>query len=203
VADATAITGIIVSGIVGPSLAAWWARSLARSQDRRNRESDDLKELRVLLDEALGHFDALLRYYSDFSNAWYEREERSNRDTEAAMSTAYAALEGTALALLEMNARFDARLGPEHQLSGGFEKLRDEAWELVKTPGGVAMAFDEMSREQRNRVRELSQGELALFVARRREWIMESLPLAGLRIPAIERRESVAAPAAARADAKN
>ena len=82
---------------------------------------------------ALGHFDALLRYYSDFTNAWYEREERSDRHTEAAMSGAYASLEATALALLEMNARFDARLGPDHQLSEGFEKLRDEAWELAKT----------------------------------------------------------------------
>ena len=63
------------------------------------------------------------------------------------------------------------------------------------------MAFDEMSREQRNRVRELSQRELTLFVARRREWIMESLPLAGLRLPAIERRETIGAPAAASADA--
>jgi len=82
VADATAITGIIVSGIVGPSLAAWWARGLARSQDRRNRESGDLKELRILLDEAVGHFDTLIRHYKEFSSAWYTRGSNQTRIPE-------------------------------------------------------------------------------------------------------------------------
>lgn len=192
-ADATAITGIIVSGVVGPSLAAWWTRGLARSQDRRNRESDDLKELRILLDEAMGHFDALIRYYGDFLNTWSVREQRADAETEAAMSAAYVSLEATGMALLEMHSRFDARLGPDHPLSQGFAKLRDEAWQLVSTPGGIAMDFDKFDEEQRDGVRKTSLAELSLFVSRRREWIMESLPLAGLKLPDLEPRERVAA----------
>lgn len=187
-ADATAITGIVVSGIVGPSLGAWWARGQARSQDRRARESDDLKELRVLLDEAMGHFDALVRRYGEFSAAWYDREARPGPETTAAMSAAYVPLQNAAFALLEMHSRFDARLGPDHPLSQGFGKLREDAWQLAQTPGGVATAWNQFGGDQREAVRSQSQAELSAFVARRRAWIVESLPLAGLKLPKLEPR---------------
>jgi hypothetical protein len=186
VADATAITGIIVSGLVGPSLGAWWARGQARSQDRRARQSDDLKELRVLLDEAMGHFDALVRRYGEFSAAWYTRETQPDPDTKTAMEDAYLALQATAVELFEMHSRFDARLGPDHPLSQGFGALRDDAQQLATSPGGVAMSFDRFEQTDRDAVREHGQAELALFVSRRREWIIESLPLAGLKLPNLE-----------------
>jgi hypothetical protein len=185
VADATAITGIIVSGIVGPSLGAWWARGQARSQDRRNREADDLKELRILLDEAVGHFDALVRSYNQFSAAWYDREDQPTAETAAAMSAAYVPLQTTTLALLEMS-RFDARLGPDHPLSRGFEALRDEALQLVATPRGVVADFDAFDQDGRDGVRRVNKAELTLFLRSRRDWIVESLPLAGLKLPKLE-----------------
>jgi len=112
------------------------------------------------------------------------------------MSAAYLSLEATSVALLEMHSRFDARLGPDHPLSQGFAKLQDTAWQLVRTPGGVARSFDEFSRELRDSVLKLSQAELALVVAERREWIIQSLPLAGLRLPDLEPRQRVAKPPA-------
>jgi hypothetical protein len=46
------ITGIAVSGIVGPSTTAWAARRAARSQFLRDRAADRRDELKKLLDEA-------------------------------------------------------------------------------------------------------------------------------------------------------
>lgn len=57
VANATliiSITGIAVSGVVGPSTTAWAARRAARSQFLRDRAADRRDELRDLLDEAAG-----------------------------------------------------------------------------------------------------------------------------------------------------
>lgn len=186
--DATAITAIIVSGVVGPSLAALWARGLATSQDRRNRESADLKELRILLDDAVAGFDAVIRRYQEFSEAWYSREAQPNADTRAAMEDAYVPLGRAAIALFEMHSRFDARLGPDHPLSEGFEKLRDQAFQLMSGPGGVAAAFDKFTKEQRDAVHELSVAQLSVFVGNRRDWIVASLPAAGLRVPDLDRQ---------------
>jgi len=46
------ITGIAVSGVVGPSTTAWAARRAARSQFLRDRAADRRNELRSLLDQA-------------------------------------------------------------------------------------------------------------------------------------------------------
>jgi hypothetical protein len=48
------------------------------------------------------------------------------------------------------------------------------------------MSFDRFDQKDRDAVRELGQAELAQFVSRRREWIVESLPLAGLKLPNLE-----------------
>ena len=101
----------------------------------------------------------------------------------------YVPLQNAAFALLEMHSRFDARLGPDHPLSQGFGKLRDDAWQqLAQTPGGVATAWNQFGGDQREAVRSQSQAELSAFVARRRAWIVESLPLAGLKLPRLEPR---------------
>jgi len=47
-----AVTGIVVSGVVGPSTTAWAARRAARSQFLRDRAAECREELRRLLDEA-------------------------------------------------------------------------------------------------------------------------------------------------------
>jgi hypothetical protein len=47
-----AITGIAVSGVVGPSTTAWAARRAARSQFLRDRAASRRDELRTLLDQA-------------------------------------------------------------------------------------------------------------------------------------------------------
>jgi hypothetical protein len=44
-------------------------------------------------------------------------------------------------------------------------------------------------------VRRRSQAELTAFVARRRAWVVESLPLAGLKLPELEPRPGPAAKA--------
>jgi hypothetical protein len=46
------ITGIAVSGVVGPSTTAWAARRAARSQFLRDRAANRRDELRSLLDQA-------------------------------------------------------------------------------------------------------------------------------------------------------
>lgn len=46
------ITGIVVSGIVGPSTTAWAARKAARAQFLRDRAAERRGELEKLLDEA-------------------------------------------------------------------------------------------------------------------------------------------------------
>jgi hypothetical protein len=46
------ITGIVVSGVVGPSTTAWASRRTARSQFVRDRAAERRDELRKLLDEA-------------------------------------------------------------------------------------------------------------------------------------------------------
>jgi hypothetical protein len=47
-----AVTGIVVSGIVGPSATAWASRRAARKQFVRDRAAARRDELRSLLDEA-------------------------------------------------------------------------------------------------------------------------------------------------------
>jgi hypothetical protein len=47
-----AVTGIVVSGVVGPSTTAWAARKAARSQFLRDRAAERREELRQVLDEA-------------------------------------------------------------------------------------------------------------------------------------------------------
>ncbi|MGZ6601725.1 MAG: hypothetical protein ACXVFO_02735 [Solirubrobacteraceae bacterium] len=189
-----AITGIVVSGVVGPSLAAWWSRGLAQSHDRRERESADLKELRSLIDEAMDHLDALDAAYNAFSAAWYTQENAPTRDHRGAMQEAYASLEGSALALYKVQSRLEARLGPDHPLSRGFQALCEKAWQLVRTPGGVATSSEQFSKEAQQAVRELNRNELALFMAERRDWVLVSLPLAGLRLPPPNRGDARAAP---------
>ena len=46
------ITGIAVSGVVGPSTTAWASRRAARAQFLRDRAADQRDELRTLLDQA-------------------------------------------------------------------------------------------------------------------------------------------------------
>jgi len=182
-ADATAITGIIVSGVVGPSLAALWTRSLARSQYRRDRESADLKELRILLDQGLDQIDVLIKHFEQFSKAWGTAEEEPSARSVAELSAAYDPLDDDLMGMLVLQSRFDARLGPAHGLSEGFRQLSDQAWEFARAPGGFARHFDAFDAEQRHAVMELSRAEQAVFLGRRTDWLGESLPLAGLRLP--------------------
>ena len=61
-ADWTAITGIVVSGVVGPSLGAWWA---VRRLDREHRYASvlaDRAEARTVLDEAARDISRAGRY---------------------------------------------------------------------------------------------------------------------------------------------
>ena len=52
VADWTALTGIVVSGVVGPGVAALWARDRLRKELEGHRNLRDLVELREVLDQA-------------------------------------------------------------------------------------------------------------------------------------------------------
>jgi hypothetical protein len=51
-ADSVAITGIVVSGVIGPSVSAWWAVRRLRTEHANARVLADRAELRVLLAEA-------------------------------------------------------------------------------------------------------------------------------------------------------
>lgn len=48
----TSVTGIVVSGVVGPSATAWATRRANRSQFVRDREAARRDDLRVLFDDA-------------------------------------------------------------------------------------------------------------------------------------------------------
>jgi hypothetical protein len=80
VADWTAITGIVVSGVVGPSVGAGFAIWRQKSDHAHERERDDLADARALLDDASqelrrvsGLADALTKVFLPLGPAFESR----------------------------------------------------------------------------------------------------------------------------------
>lgn len=74
---AVSITAIVVSGVVGPALAAWWTRDRQRADHRQEL----MRELRGVLDDAAS---ALGRAKRAFEWLWVLHREGTPREDESA-----------------------------------------------------------------------------------------------------------------------
>jgi hypothetical protein len=66
--DAVAVTGIVVAGVLGPSVAAAWAVVHQRHQQEHERQLGDLVELRRVLDEVTRVADDAVNLARDASS---------------------------------------------------------------------------------------------------------------------------------------
>jgi len=121
----TSVTGILVSGVVGPGATAWAARRSARKQFIRDRAAKGREDLRGLLDEAasvLGVGPIRLR------TTWEAQQARRNPPEEA---------RAWPDAVYVLGQRLRLRLGAEDPVVKEYDVVRARLVEAGKLTGEV------------------------------------------------------------------
>jgi hypothetical protein len=119
----TSLTGIVVSGVVGPSATSWGARRTARKEFVRDQGAARRDELRTLLDEAaqvLGVGPIRLRQIWD-----EEKDEEVRKLTRAWPDEVYV-----------IGQRLQLRLGVDSSVVAAYERLRRELRDFGEIPPG-------------------------------------------------------------------
>jgi hypothetical protein len=169
---AVPIAAIVVSGVVGPSLGAWWTRS--RQHDDHQR--DLLFELRAVLDEGAGAVSAAKRRFERIYNLC--REEIPREAAEVAVE--YAAWR-EAMRLVDLvEARIAIRLGEDHPVHVAFV-----AWvATLSAQRQFARAYER--GELSERIKENQRTAHAAFEPARRQYIEGARDLVGPRLSRID-----------------
>lgn len=126
-ADPTALTAIVVSGVVGPGLGAWWTRN----RQRDAQEQALAQELRDVLDEAAHALGETKRAFERL----YVLQGKDCARTDPAVIAEFQSWRSTLGAVRYAEDRIAIRLGLEHPVHTAFvacklnlEARRSFAW---------------------------------------------------------------------------
>jgi len=113
-ADTTAIsiTAIVVSGVAGPALTAWWTRN----RQRRDHESEFRAELRAVLDEGANAVGAAKRCFERIYNLRREHVEPDSSEAETASVKWREAMQDVQF----LEARIAIRVGDGHPVHSAY-----------------------------------------------------------------------------------
>jgi hypothetical protein len=159
---AVAITGIVVSGVVGPALGAWWSRS--RQQADHAVELD--REIRRVLDEGAAAVGATKRA---FESLWALQRNGVSPDAEPARNCVFEWRQELAAARTAGD-RIAIRLGEEHEVSRAYsaciaalDEQREVAWAFEQHQKPRQATYDRTNRS----FREARQA----YIAASRRWV--------------------------------
>lgn len=149
------VTGIVVSGVVGPTVAAWLTRRSRSREFHREQVAERRHELRKLLDEAA----SLLA--SGPTNIRILHEQRTGEEGEHARAWLSQ--------VFPIGQRLQLWLPGEHPVVTLYERVRERLIDAAKagtTPAGDAV-FDQFEQDRR------------VFLDHAREALLSPIPEAG------------------------
>lgn len=109
---AVSITAIVVSGLVGPSLGAWWTRRRQRDDHQRAMQA----ELRTVLDEGANAAGNAKRCFERVYNLHREGGDRQSAEAKEAAAGWRAAMQEVHY----LDDRIAIRVGDEHSVHKAF-----------------------------------------------------------------------------------
>jgi hypothetical protein len=139
VADWTAITGIVVSGVVGPATGGFIAWHLAGRAQRHERELADLETARIVLDEAATHLRTALGYGGQLRGLYLTHGEFLGERAAPQLDQVYATFRAVELD----RQRIELRFGADSPVTQAFKDTVDallEAGSAAHTAAGDTRA---------------------------------------------------------------
>jgi hypothetical protein len=118
-----AVAGIVVAGVVGPSVAAWWGVAHQRRQQEHERQLGDLVELRKVLDDVARVADEAANFARDASSTgavvaqYGEATAPQIKTAHRAATQSYFAKVSEAMGSY---GRLAVRLGGEHAVTQAY-----------------------------------------------------------------------------------